>query len=306
MQDLQKLLEEEKAKAAAAKAEREAQLQMLLERPTTIDTRATAGLLDSVFGTSTMAGAKAAAEQAAGEQDLLQQLLKEEREPGESGTSGVKALMAQQSQQGKQESIDFRHDKSRLDKFQNDVDTQFTKQVINPVQELQQQFSAMESALANGDTQQIRMILGIFARGISGEKGVLTDQDIKRVFPETFKGRVSQMKAYLTGQEDADPVIVEKAADLLEVAKEAAAKRYSTLAKQKAEAQARKSVAKLPGAIEYVNDYKDQAEDIISSFAPVKKKEETSAGAGASAGLPSRTEAASKREKLLQALRGNK
>lgn len=94
-QDILKAIEEEKAKAAAAKAERDAQLQMLLDRPTTLDTRAAAGFIDQMYGSNTMAGAKAAAEQAAQEQDLLQTLLKEERTPSSSVGLSTAKLLAQ-------------------------------------------------------------------------------------------------------------------------------------------------------------------------------------------------------------------
>lgn len=88
---LQQLLKQEEQARLVAKAERDAQLAALQSGRGAIDTRAAAGFLDQMYGTNSMAGAQAAAEAANKEQDLLQTLLKEKREP--ESVQGIASLL---------------------------------------------------------------------------------------------------------------------------------------------------------------------------------------------------------------------
>lgn len=80
-QTIQKMLAEQKAAQERAQQERDSQLQMLLEKGRPVDTRATAGFLDSMYGTGSMAGAEAAAEAGNRQDDVLQKLMAENCEP---------------------------------------------------------------------------------------------------------------------------------------------------------------------------------------------------------------------------------
>ena len=67
-----------------------------------------------------------------------------------------------------------------------------------------------EQLLAAGDLGSIRRSLSIVARAVSGEKGVLTEQDITRVLPATINMDVNKFQAYLTSNPGvlADPKVI--------------------------------------------------------------------------------------------------
>lgn len=68
-----------------------------------------------------------------------------------------------------------------------------------------------EQLLASGDIGSIKRSLSVVARAVSGEKGVLTDQDITRVLPATANMDVNTFVAYITSNPNllADKKIVD-------------------------------------------------------------------------------------------------
>lgn len=57
-------------------------------------------------------------------------------------------------------------------------------------------FKGLENALASGDQIKINSAVSNYARLIAGEKGVLTDQDVTRSMPATFKSRMNNLANY--------------------------------------------------------------------------------------------------------------
>ena len=68
-----------------------------------------------------------------------------------------------------------------------------------------------EQLLASGDIGSIKRSLSVIARAVSGEKGVLTDQDITRVLPATLNMDANTFAAYVTSNPNllADKKIVD-------------------------------------------------------------------------------------------------
>lgn len=273
-QQLTDALAAEQAKRDAVKAEREAQLRMMLEnRSALVDTTPTADLFDSLYGGQNVKGALAVQGAAKEQDDELNKLLEEGRKP-ESG-SGLDAVkMAYQSQ--KQEKAEAYKGNRMGEKegynVEKEMQIDYTRSVLGPIKELDIQFSTIDSALATEDIQTIGMILGQFARGISGEKGVLTDEDIARVFPRTVLMDVSKVQAYFTGKAKADPETLDKARRLVSYARENASKNYREIIANKRKQYSARSAVKengldLPGGVISANE--ESALTSLNRFAPI-------------------------------------
>lgn len=92
-----------------------------------------------------------------------------------------------------------------------------------------EQFGIIDSALASRDYASINLTLAQLARRVSGEKGVLTDQDVKRVMPSNFQGDVAKFMTYLNGVTPTTVVPPEYAKSLqgmVELAKQRAREKY--------------------------------------------------------------------------------
>src|SRR5690606_29730365 len=70
------------------------------------------------------------------------------------------------------------------------------------------------------------MILSQIARSIGGEKGVLSDGDVQRVFPKDYATSVSQLVAKLGAETEISETNKRALSKLLERAQENAAKYY--------------------------------------------------------------------------------
>ncbi len=266
---LQQLLESQEA----ARLEREKQLKALAENyQAPIDVSPLAGTLDFIYGGNSAASMRP---QRDTQEDMLQQLLEEQRQPDDI----LNKLATAQTSGDKQDRIQARFGESEQDRMEKEVQENFSKQIMAPIDERYSQFQTMEQALKTGDINTIKMVLGQFARGISGEKGVLTDNDIARIFPTTAKQKIAQWKAFITGSADADPEIVAKANELLGYAKQNARNVYGKLINNRVnQFKARSNVKQYgidrPGGVLDINT--KQAQETLDAFAPLeeKKKEE--------------------------------
>jgi hypothetical protein len=178
--------------------------------------------------------------------------------------------------QRKEKASDRRFDLSIMeskDKLEKEIQEKFNKDLITPLIERSQQFKTIETALAKGDINQIGMILGQFARGISGEKGVLTDRDIARVFPDTASQMISRWQAFITGNGPADPKIIEKAKDLVEAARSNANNVYGEVAQTTSNQFKNRSKAKEFGLDPYIQEQVKESKRLLNSFA-VKKSQQ--------------------------------
>lgn len=94
-----------------------------------------------------------------------------------------------------------------------------------------QQLDLLDTAVKSKKYDQVASILAQFARGISGERGVLTEGDISRTMPRNWQGDLAKLQAYFNDRPtaDLDPAYVK---GLLEMAKIARANTYSMFKEQ--------------------------------------------------------------------------
>jgi hypothetical protein len=168
-----------------------------------------------------------------GRTDLLK-LLKE-KQTGQGGITDDRVNLLKEML--KHRSEDKLNDKqSRFDQAQDtrafqDVKKSYGK-LSDDLQSFNQSYNVVESAVKTGDTYALQNALSNFAR-LSGEKGVLTDQDIVRVVPTNMKMKTAQTMAYLRSDPTV-PVPPEVQTALIKALgrlKEAAHKRFVASAK---------------------------------------------------------------------------
>lgn len=96
-----------------------------------------------------------------------------------------------------------RHKDGRQDRFElgqirkNDerIDS-FLKGIEKEAANEAKTFNVMDQAFRSGSYSQIISSLANYARAVSGEKGVLTDQDIQRIMPKNYQGGVAKFLSY--------------------------------------------------------------------------------------------------------------
>lgn len=69
--------------------------------------------------------------------------------------------------------------------------------VLNSLNEHKQVFQNIEAALGSGSYAQVTMYLAQLAKGVSGEKGVLTEGDISRVLPKNIGIDAAKLWTYI-------------------------------------------------------------------------------------------------------------
>ena len=92
----------------------------------------------------------------------------------------------------------------------------------------QDQLAALQSALDRGDIGSITRAMGLAARLLSGEKGVVTDRDIGRVLPKTIGMDFNALEGYLTNNPSVlmNPMTLIGIKEEVAAAKERLLKRY--------------------------------------------------------------------------------
>jgi hypothetical protein len=269
MDAIEQMLAQQQEQARLAREERDAFLRAQLERRTPlIDTTPTAAFLDSMFGGQSVKGAQAVQQALREQDDLLNQLIMNKAADAQARVAANQAF-AMQRDAAKQAEQNERFDAKNRDNIEKEIQTAYERDIIMPLKERDAQFKTMETALAKGDSPTIMMILGQFARGISGEKGVLTDKDIERVFPQTARQKIANIQAFLTGKAPADPEVVSKARELLDIAKANARKIFGDSADQKARQYASRSLVKrygldAPGGV--IDTARQEAWNTINQF----------------------------------------
>lgn len=83
--------------------------------------------------------------------------------------------------------------------------------VYKEFQESKSRLDALDAAFASRDVGSIGRALSIAARELSGEKGVLTEQDVGRVLPKTIGMSAAQFEAYILDNPQVlvDPNVIE-------------------------------------------------------------------------------------------------
>jgi hypothetical protein len=120
-------------------------------------------------------------------------------------------------------------------RLEKDLRTDIDKNVITPITHRSEQFGIIDDAFKTGDYQAINSVLSQFSRGVAGEKGVLTDQDIVRVMPRSFEGDVAKWKAYISNTPSAQmpPEYVDSLRNMVGIARQNAAKVYGEMLESK-------------------------------------------------------------------------
>jgi hypothetical protein len=180
---LEQMLAADAKRREEAAAERERQLLLQLEnRPSIVDTTPLAALSDSLFGSKIAQGAQAVQQAAKADEDILNQLLAEQRrEPKGSGINPSSML----SNKDKQNDIQERFDTSQVNNAFKSITDDFGKE-RKAVDELDTQLTGIEKALKSRNYERIKGQLSNFARAVNSEKGVLTDSDLGRTFVDTL------------------------------------------------------------------------------------------------------------------------
>lgn len=116
-----------------------------------------------------------------------------------------------------------------------DLRGEINRDILNPMALRKEQFATIDSSLASNDYQTVHSMLSQFSRGVAGEKGVLTDTDIKRIIPASFGGDLARFMAYFgsTPTEKLDPNYTLKLRELVSTAKSNAVVVYGDHVKNK-------------------------------------------------------------------------
>lgn len=106
----------------------------------------------------------------------------------------------------------------------NSFDSQFRNDVSKVDETLTTQksgFDTIENALKSRDFSKLNNIKAIFARAVSGEKGVLTDKDVDaRVLPNSIQLGLDKASAYFnSGNTKYDPEVARQMSEMLSIAR---------------------------------------------------------------------------------------
>lgn len=124
---------------------------------------------------------------------------------------------------------------AQLLKKEDTIRKDLDKSVFEPIKLRQEQFSNIDDAFASGDYQSVWAMLSQFSRGVSGEKGVLTDHDITRVMPKNIYGDIAKVKSYFseTPSTQMDQKYVQQLRNLVGIARKNASRVYGQLVNDK-------------------------------------------------------------------------
>lgn len=165
-------------------------------------------------------------------------------------------IMARQS--GREAGLGRKADEN-VDKFLSKLDTDSAEDA--------KKFNSMDAAFASGSYGQVMPMLSIFARAVSGEKGVLTDTDIARVMPKNYQGGVAKFLTYFNEVPTSElpKNFTSTLRELLDKARTETAKKYRETLDAK-----ESRLSKLPTFREYAPQYKatfgDSRKSIVSRF----------------------------------------
>jgi len=157
-------------------------------------------------------------------------------------------------------------DLKKEDSLRQDI----AKNVVNPLLEEKQKMGVMETALASGDYQMLSNTLSQYSRSISGEKGVLTDHDISRVFPANMNMTMAKVNAYFSSTPTAQipPEMTASMQKLIEVTKQKLAEKYKTQLDTKKKIYSSGAYADLMQPGKVGSTIFSEGEGILGEFAP--------------------------------------
>ena len=192
-EELQAELELERDAKIKADAALEKQIAAGLERQRKpfVDLTPTAAFLDSMYGTKLAPASADLAANRLKEEALLNDLL------GKRTEAQAKAALAnaQNRDAYKQDRQQARFDESQSKNEYKYVFDTYGKE-RKAIDEVDNQFKSIESALATGNVERVKAVLAQYAR-LNGEKGVLTDADLGRTFIPTLDSTYQGLMARL-------------------------------------------------------------------------------------------------------------
>lgn len=198
-----------------------------------------AAYLSSLTGVDTVTGAKALRDQQAGvikrNQDLYDDLVKPGQVKEYDGANLLKLLQDPKpdNSAAKQGHTNARFDKAMTARLEQEIQKDLERDIYKPLTEREQQFGLIDKALKDGSYTTVSQVMSQFARGVAGEKGVLTDQDVARVFPNTGINSLAKLENYVNAEGKADPAIVAKLQQLANIARGNASKVYGDYVSEK-------------------------------------------------------------------------
>lgn len=113
-------------------------------------------------------------------------------------------------------------------------------------QDVKNTFDTIDGALASNDYQQVSNSLAQIARFVGGEKGMLSEGDIKRVVPSNYQGSLHRFLSYFsdTPTTQMNPAYVASLRELVQRARANVGKKYKSLADSRVNGYAQSSTYK--------------------------------------------------------------
>lgn len=110
------------------------------------------------------------------------------------------------------------------------LESQLQKEIGAPLEERTEQLRSLSDAFSRNDYASTISGLANFARAVVGEKGVLTDEDIKRTFPANMNMTWAKLKTYFSDENTAniDPKLTQNLRELVEAAKARTVERFKS------------------------------------------------------------------------------
>lgn len=181
-EELQAELEQQQQAKLMANAALEKQIAAGLERQKKpfVDLTPTAAFLDSLYGSKLAPASQEMAANRLKEEALLNDLIgKKSDQQARAAAAGVQSKEAYK--QDRQQ--------ARFDEAQSKAEYKYVFDTYGKerkaIDEVDNQFKSIESALATGNVERVKAVLAQYAR-LNGEKGVLTDADLGRTFIPTL------------------------------------------------------------------------------------------------------------------------
>lgn len=81
--------------------------------------------------------------------------------------------------------------------LENKMSTEISK-ITKPQTEADQRFEMIDEGFRNGDIQSVNTVLQQFSRAVAGQRGVLTDKDIRLIDPSSIYKTFGELEAYFS------------------------------------------------------------------------------------------------------------
>ena len=276
---------QEEAKKAKEQAIREELATRLEYAPTNIDWTPLAAQLDQMYGGQVaQKAARSRLDQTQEAQAKADALMGKIGSPAQAGLSTMGKLAIEGLKQGQKRSgiEETQKASQEFSKNQKNLDRQIEedqkaaswveKEINEPLKQSSNDIGMAEAALAGNDIAALNQSLPSIARGIVGQKGVLSDTDIALTIPKTYASTLAEFMKRINGEAEIPPSLVANVRALIARAKDNIHRNASNALKAKENEVKQTTMAKQLGYVTPV--YKNSREsDIVKYFEPAKKVE---------------------------------